>query len=340
MNVMVTGGAGYIGSHAVQRLLRDGHTVVCVDNLSRGHREPMDLLSDDRLTFAPGDLSDKSLLSRLLAGHEIDTIMHFAALTYVGESVQQPLAYYRNNTAGALNLLEAADAVGVERFVFSSTAATYGEPPPERIPIQEDCPQEPINPYGQSKLAVERILTDWASARRAAGRPVAFAALRYFNVAGCDRSGVLGEDHDPETHLIPVVLQACLGQREAVTMFGTDYPTPDGTCIRDYVHVEDLIDAHVHTMLALRPGDARRYNLGIGAGYSVRQIIDAVRAVTGVEFEVREGARRPGDPPSLFADPSRIRADLGWSAATRDVHEIVETAWKWFKAHPHGYAST
>jgi UDP-glucose 4-epimerase len=338
-HILVTGAAGYIGSHAVQRLLRDGHTVLALDNLFRGHREPLDLLKrapgGDRLTFLHADLADRSALDKALADHQIDTIMHFAALAYVGESVTQPLRYYRNNAASALTLIEAAQAAGVSRFVFSSTCATYGEPEPRYIPIPETCPQNPINPYGRSKLHVEHMLFDHA----AANPGFSFAALRYFNVAGCDRSGLIGEHHEPETHLIPVILQAILGQREGVTVFGTDYPTPDGTCIRDYVHVEDLIDAHVAVMNALKPGDARTYNLGIGKGYSVREIIDATRRVTGRDFKVTEGPRRPGDPPALYADPGKIRRELGWQASITGLDQIIASAWNWFRAHPRGYRS-
>lgn len=342
MNVLVTGGAGYIGSHAVQRLLRDGHRVVAYDNLDRGHREPMDLLAaehGEQLSFVEGDIAQRDRLEALLRRHEIDTVMHFAALTYVGESMQKPLEYWRNNAAGALSLVSACDAAGVQRFVFSSTAATYGEPPADEIPIRETCPQRPINPYGASKLAVERILADWSGARAEAGRPIAYAALRYFNVAGCDRAGLLGEDHQPETHLIPNVLLAALRRREAFTIFGTDYPTPDGTCVRDYVHVEDLIDAHVAVMNAMREGDRRHYNLGIGRGYSVREIVEAARRVTGVDFPIREGDRRPGDPPVLYADPAAIRSELRWQAALPEIETMIETAYRWMTEHPNGYRS-
>lgn len=352
MSVLVTGGAGYIGSHAVQRLLRDGHRVVVVDNLFRGHREAIDLLdqgSDGRLTFVPGDIGDRDLVLRLLVEHKVKTVLHFAALAYVGESVTQPLRYYRNNTAAALALLEACEASwaetggaprgGVERFVFSSTCASYGEPASGFIPIPETCPQSPINPYGWSKLHTERMLMDYASEATRQGRPFAVARLRYFNVAGCDRSGLLGEHHEPETHLIPVCLQVVLGQRDALTIFGTDYPTPDGTCIRDYVHVEDLVDAHVAVMNALKPGDQRAYNLGIGRGYSVKQIVDSVKRVTGKEFPVKTGPRRPGDPPELYADSRKIKDEIGWSARITDLDEIVASAWRWFKAHPRGYSA-
>ncbi|MEC9373888.1 MAG: UDP-glucose 4-epimerase GalE [Planctomycetota bacterium] len=346
MNVLVTGGAGYIGSHAVKRLLADGHRVTVIDNLYRGHAEAMEALrplAEGRLEFVEGDVGGRGLVERTLAGSQIEAVMHFAALAYVGESVETPLLYHRNNTAAALTLIEACDAAGVERFVFSSTCATYGEPAADRIPIREDTPQSPINPYGWSKLHVERILIDHAAACALRGRPFAFAALRYFNVAGSDREGVIGEHHEPETHLIPIVLQAALGQREKVTIFGTDYATPDGTCVRDYIHVEDLIDAHVAVMNDLKParkgGDQRFYNLGIGRGYSVREIVDAARRVTGKEIRADEGARRPGDPPTLYADASKIRGELGWSAGITDIDEIIGSAWRWMQAHPRGYSS-
>ncbi len=347
MSIMVTGGAGYIGSHAVQRLLADGHRVVSVDNLFRGHREAMERLAGDsrgRLTFVPGDVGDRDLMLRLIVEHSVDTIMHFAALAYVGESVTEPLRYYRANTAAALGLLEAVDAShrfphgGVRRFVFSSTCASYGEPSRQDIPIRETCPQSPINPYGWSKLHTERMLQDFAEMCRLAGRPFAIACLRYFNVAGSDPAGLIGEHHEPETHIIPVALQAVLGRREAFTVFGTDYPTPDGTCIRDYVHVVDLIDAHVAVMSVLKPGERRIYNLGIGNGFSVRQVLDSVKRVTGRNFKIAEGPRRPGDPPELYADPRKIREEVGWTARFTDLDGIVATAWKWFQTHPVGYS--
>jgi len=257
--------------------------------------------------------------------------MHFAALAYVGESVEQPLMYYGNNTFGTLSVLKAVSEANVQRFVFSSTCATYGEP--EKMPIREDTPQNPINPYGWSKLFSERMLRDYA----AVTPDFSCVALRYFNVAGSAADGSLGEHHDPETHLIPVILQTALGKRDKVVIFGEDYPTPDGTCIRDYTHVEDLVDAHATVLGAIRPGDARVYNLGIGRGYSVREIIDAVRKVTGAKFQVKSGQRRPGDPPRLFADPRTIKAELGWQAKITDLNEIVESAWRWFQANPNGY---
>jgi UDP-glucose 4-epimerase len=347
MNILVTGAAGYIGSHAVARLLRDGHTVVGVDNLYRGHRAAIELcrqIAPDRLHFVIGDAGDAFLLTRLMLEHKVDGVMHFAALAYVGESVTEPLAYYRNNTAATIGLLEACQAAGVQRAVFSSSCSTYGEVPDALVPVREDCPQTQMSPYGRSKFQCEQLFSDFAEGQRRAGKPFAWAALRYFNVCGCDRTGVLGEDHTPETHLIPVILQTALGQREACHIFGTDYPTPDGTCVRDYIHVDDLIDAHLRVMTALKPGVAPApaaatpaYNLGIGKGYSVRQIIDAAKRVTGVNFKVIEGPRRAGDPPRVFADASKIQRELGWQAQIRDLDQILATAWNWFKNHPRGY---
>jgi UDP-glucose 4-epimerase len=328
MKVMVTGGAGYIGSHAVKQLLEAGHEVVVIDNLCRGHRQAV----PPQAVFRGVDLSDGRTLADLLRQFSVDCVMHFAALAYVGESVSEPLVYYQNNTAGAVSLLRAMKEAGVRRFVFSSTCATYGEP--TQVPIVETMRQEPINPYGWSKWCVERVLKDYS----AADRQFSFVALRYFNVAGSAADGSLGEDHDPETHLIPVVLQTALGQREKVTVFGTDYPTPDGTCIRDYIHVEDLCAAHLTAMEALKPGDARFYNLGIGRGYSVKEVLNAARQVTGVEIPVQYGQRRPGDPAVLFADAQKLRRELGWSPRYTEIEPIVSTAWNWFKNHPHGYA--
>jgi len=342
MNILVTGGAGYIGSHAALRLIEDGHAVTVVDDLSRGNSGAIDALRKvGPLSFTQGDFGDRALMESLLRAKKIDVVMHFAALTYVGESVQQPLRYWRNNAASALALIEAIENVGVKRMVFSSTAATYGEPSPERIPIREDCPQQPINPYGMSKLTVEHMLFDYARMKQAkAGaesEDFAFAALRYFNVAGNDEQGRLGEDHDPETHLVPICLDVALGKRPHITIFGTDYPTPDGTCIRDYVHVADLIDAHVTVMGVLKAGDMRTYNIGIGRGYSVREVIDASRSVTGIDFKEVEGARRVGDPPSLFADPAKLKRELGWSASHTDLKAIIASAWRWRQAYPDGY---
>ncbi len=327
MKVLVTGGAGYIGSHAVKRLREDGHDVVVLDNLYRGHRAAVP--ADVPLVVC--DLLDTDTIQKTLTEHQIECVMNFAALTYVGESVSEPLSYYHNNTAGVLSLVQAMVGASVKKLVHSSTAATYGEP--EKMPITEDTPQQPINPYGASKLMVEQIVSDHVNADPS----FAFAALRYFNVAGSAADVSIGEDHDPETHLIPVLLQVALGKREKAFIFGDDYPTPDGTCIRDYVHVEDLVDAHVTVMNALEPGDKRFYNLGIGNGMSVKEIVDAVKKVTGIDFTVEIGDRRPGDPPSLYADPSKIKAELGWEASIKDVERMVADAWAWFQKMPQGY---
>lgn len=341
MAIVVTGAAGYIGSHACLRLLAEGHRVVAIDNLCRGHEAAIALLQarfPSTLRFVRTDIADVATVADVLRQEGVQAVLHFAALAYVGESVTEPLRYYRANAAGSLALLDACVRAGVHRFVLSSTCATYGEPSAEHIPIPETCPQRPINPYGRSKLHVEHMLFDHAEAMRRADVPFAFAALRYFNVAGCDRTGLLGEDHDPETHLIPVVLRAVQGLRPPVTVFGEDYPTPDGTCIRDYIHVEDLIDAHVRVLAALAPGQPRVYNLGIGRGSSVKQVIASAERVTGRKVPWQAGERRPGDPPTLFADPTKIQRELGWRASITSLDEIVASAWKWFAANPIGYA--
>lgn len=345
MNILVTGGAGYIGSHACQRLLADGHTVVVIDNLFRGHERPLELLRAQpgvgaaRLVFQKGDVGDRSLVGRLLREHRIDAVMHFAALAYVRESMEQPLAYYRANTAAAVSLLEACDAAGVNRLVFSSTCATYGEPPASDIPIKETCRQQPINPYGWSKLFIERMILDYADARRRTGKPFAAAMLRYFNVAGCDRAGLLGEDHTPETHIIPIMLEVALGTREALTIFGTDHATADGTCVRDYLHVEDLADAHAAVLKTLDPtkNEVRAYNLGTGKGHSIREVLASVGRVTGRTIKTVDGPRHPGDPPTLFCDPSKIEREIGWRASVRSLDEMVASAWSWFQKNPRGY---
>jgi UDP-glucose-4-epimerase GalE len=327
MNVLVAGAAGYIVSHAVKQLLQAGYRVLAVDNLCRGHREALDAGA----TFAKLDLADTAGLTAAMRQHAIDCVMHFAAFAYVGESVTEPLAYYHNNTAGTVNMLTAMKAAGVKRIVFSSTCATYGDP--EGVPIVETMRQQPVSPYGWSKWCVERILKDYGASDTQFG----FVALRYFNVAGLAADGSLGEDHDPETHLIPVLLQTALGRRAKMTVFGTDYPTPDGTGVRDYIHVEDLCAAHIVAMEALRPGDARFYNLGIGKGYSVKEVIDSVRRVTGIDIAIEYGPRRAGDAVALYADPSKIRRELGWSAKYTEIDGIVRTAWNWFQRHPDGY---
>jgi len=289
-------------------------------------------------------------MERVLGEHDVTEVLHFAASALVGESVERTTKYYLNNTGATASLLEACDAAangtgaagratsgGVGLFVFSSTCATYGEPSAEHIPIGEDCPQCPINPYGRSKLASEMLLKDWAESRRIAGRPVGLALLRYFNVAGSDREGLIGEDHTPETHIIPVVLQVAQGSRESVRIFGTDYGTPDGTCLRDYIHVEDLVDAHAAVLGRLGTGEVRVYNLGNGTPVSVRQIVEAARRVTRHAIPAVETARRAGDPPVLLADPSKIWREVGWRASITSVDDMVASAWKWFEANPRGY---
>jgi UDP-glucose 4-epimerase len=281
--------------------------------------------------FYQVDLKETDHIEEILRKHQIQAVMHFAALISVGESVQKPLLYYRNNTAGAMSLLDAMDRVGVKRFVFSSTAATYGEP--EETPIYETTKQLPINPYGRSKWFVEQILRDIAAADPEFG----FVAFRYFNVAGASDDASIGEDHQPETHLIPLVLFAAMGKREKITVFGTDYPTPDGTCIRDYVHVNDLAAAHVLGIAALASGDARFYNLGIGRGYSVKEILDAAKNATGKEIPTAFGERRDGDPARLFANADKVQRELGWKPQHTDVEEVITSAWRWHTGHPDGY---
>jgi UDP-glucose-4-epimerase GalE len=325
MKILVTGGAGYIGSHAVRLFLDRGHDVWVYDNLSAGHRAAVPA---DRLVV--GDLGEVDRLDQLLVERRIEAVVHFAAFTYVGESVQEPAKYYRNNVINTLNLMDCLRRHGVGRFVFSSTAATFGIP--ETMPITEDSPQAPINPYGATKLMVERALADYAQAYR-----WGYAALRYFNASGARPDGAIGEDHSPETHLIPLVIQAAVGQRPHIEVFGTDYPTPDGTCVRDYIHVDDLADAHLLALEALEPGRRLHYNLGIGRGYSVREVIRTVEEVTGKAVPMKEGPRRAGDPPVLVAASDRIQQDLGWKPRYTDLRAIVETAWNWHRSHPRGY---
>lgn len=338
MAILVTGAAGYIGSHAVQRLLKDGRTVVGLDNMQRGNRGAIDALRElggRRFTFEQGDTTDRSHMERLMMGHHVQAVLHFAALSLVGESVLRPLEYHRNNSL--VPLLEAVRDARVSRLVFSSTCAVYGQPP--SMPVTEEAPLAPVSPYGVSKLHGEQVLDDYLEARRREGSKFAFAALRYFNVAGCDRTGVLGEDHDPHSHIIPIVLEVALGKREKITIFGDDYETPDGTCIRDYIHVEDLVDAHVRVLDALEDGQSRRYNLGIGKGYSVKDIVESCRRVTGHAIPAEIGPRRPGDPPALYADPAKVQAELGWQAGITDLDEVIDSAWTWMKTNPKGYGS-
>ena len=339
MRILVTGGAGYIGSHAALRLLDDGHDVTVLDNLYRGHLGAIDALraaGGARMRFVEGDLGDTALIARVLRDGAIACVMHFAALTYVGESVERPAEYFRVNTDGGASLLAAMRETGVRRIVFSSTAATYGEPAPHEVPIVESLAQRPVNPYGASKLRVEVLLRAEA-AGTARGDALGAVALRYFNVAGADPHGRVGEDHRPETHIVPICLEVALGKRPHLTVFGDDYATPDGTCVRDYVHVADLVSAHLASLSVLAPGSFRCWNVGIGRGYSVREVVESVRRVTGHPIPLVMGARRAGDPASLFANADAIRRDLGWQPRYTDLDEIIATAWRWHRAHPDGY---
>jgi UDP-glucose 4-epimerase len=326
MNIAVIGGAGYIGSHAVKFLLDKKHTVTCIDNLSMGHRAAV----DPRARFYPADLANTFQIIDIFQKEQIEAVMHFAASAFVGESVTDPRKYYRNNVSNTVSMLDAMHACNIKKLVFSSTCATYGMPP--KMPITEDLPQNPINPYGDSKLMVEHILKDVAKAEG-----LAFAAPRYFNVAGCAPDGSIGEDHHPETHIIPVLLNVALGKKSHIDLFGTDYPTKDGTCIRDYIHVWDLVEAHLVLLENLKPGTGLFYNLGVGHGYSNREIIASVERVTAKKISVKEAPRRPGDPPELFADPAKIKKELGWSAQINTLDDIVRSAWNWSTKHPNGY---
>ena len=321
--ILVTGGAGYIGSHAVLALKNAGYGVVVLDNLVYGHRELVEKVL--QLELIVGDTNDRALLDELFASHKIAAVMHFSAYAYVGESVTDPDKYYRNNLVGTLTLLEAMLAASVKQFVFSSTCATYGVP--IQVPIPEDHPQNPINPYGATKLMVERILADFDVAYG-----LKSVYFRYFNAAGADPTGLLGEDHDPETHIIPLVLMTALSLRESVSIFGTDYPTPDGTCIRDYIHVTDLADAHVLGLeYLLRGGDTAVFNLGNGNGFSVKQVIDTAKMVTGRDIKVVESDRRAGDPPILVGSSDKARKTLGWEPQYPDLQQIITHAWQWHK---------
>jgi len=330
MNVLVAGGAGYIGSHTVKRLKESGHNPIIYDNGVRGHREVAGILQVPAV-FA--DLNDRPVLTQALRQHKIDCVMHFAAFAYVGESVEKPLMYYQNNVGTTISVLQTMQDVGVNRFVFSSTCAVYGDP--ERVPITEDMRKAPVSPYGRSKLMVEQMLAD----QIVANKNFSFSALRYFNASGCALDGSIGEDHDPETHLIPVAIQVALGLRPSIKLFGTDYPTPDGTNIRDYIHVEDLADAHILSMEKLTPGQQMFVNLGTGRGFSNREIIRTVEKVSGKPVKLEEAPRRPGDAVALYADPTRAKQMLGWEAKYKDPETIVRSAWNWHSRHPRGYRS-
>jgi UDP-glucose 4-epimerase len=328
MAVLVTGGAGYIGSAFVEQLLASGEEVVVLDDLSRGHRAAVDA----RATFYEGRTGDRALVSQIAREQPLDACVHFAALAYVGESVTEPARYYDNNFTQAQVLFEVLLEAGVKRVVFSSTCATYGVP--QEIPIPESHPQWPVSPYGWSKLFVERLLADFDRAYR-----LRFVALRYFNAAGA--TARRGEHHDPETHLIPLALGAAAGRGPRLSVFGTDYPTPDGTAIRDYIHIEDLGDAHLLALRHLREGgDSEYLNLGNGRGYSVLEVVEAARRVTGLDVPFENAPRREGDPPRLVGSAQRARRVLGWEPKRPALEEIIRSAWEWQKAHPRGYATS
>ncbi|MFD0673990.1 UDP-glucose 4-epimerase GalE [Cohnella sp. GCM10027633] len=327
MAVLVTGGAGYIGSHAVAALLEKGEQVVVVDNLQQGHEKAV---LGGKLYV--GDLRDAAFMAKVFAENDIDGVIHFAANSLVGESMQDPAKYYHNNVYGTLCLLEAMNKAGVKRIVFSSTAATYGEP--ERVPIGEFDRTQPTNTYGETKLAMEKMIR-WFDVAHG----IKFVSLRYFNAAGAHEGGQIGEDHKPETHLVPLVLQVALGQREFISVFGDDYATEDGTCIRDYIHVSDLADAHLLALDRLRQGgESGIFNLGSGNGYSVKQVIEVSRSVTGQAIQARFEPRRAGDPAVLIASSQRAREELGWKPKREKLEDIIASAWQWHSRNPKGYA--
>ena len=327
MAILVCGGAGYIGSHAVHALVEKGEQVVIVDNLQTGHRGAL----NPAAKFYEGDIRDASVLDKIFTENKIEAVIHFAANSLVGESMEKPLLYFNNNVYGMQVLLEAMVRHGVDKIVFSSTAATYGEP--KRVPIHEDDETCPTNTYGETKLTMEKMMK-WVS--RANG--VRYVSLRYFNAAGALPDGSIGEDHKTETHLIPLILQVPTGRRDHITVFGDDYPTPDGTCLRDYIHVVDLADAHVLALEYLRKGGASDiFNLGNGHGFSVKEMIAAAEKATGRSIKVEIGARRAGDPAQLIASSEKARTVLGWKPQFTDVEQVIGTAWKWHESHPHGY---
>jgi UDP-glucose 4-epimerase len=325
MRILVAGGAGYIGSNMTAMLTAEGHQPVVYDNLSKGHKAAI-----KGCEFVEGDLADFDMLTATLKINKIETVMHFAAFIEAGESVSNPLKYYQNNVSNTQVLLSAMETTGVKKFVFSGTAAVYGMP--DKQPITEDLPTRPINPYGETKLAVERMCHYQASAGK-----LNYVSLRYFNACGAGQNCALGEDHHPESHLIPLTIAAAMGKSDAIKIFGTDYPTPDGTCIRDYIHIEDLCRAHLLALNKLDKQTESIYNLGNGKGYSVRQVIETVKKVSGTFFKVVETNRRPGDPPMLVCDSTKAKHELDWQPKWTDLEKIVESAWKWHSKHPNGY---
>ena len=327
MRILVTGGAGFVGSACLRHLLAHGYEALAYDNLAQGHPEAVPA---GRLVV--GDIADTQNLAQTLRDFKADAVMHFAAATYVGESVSNPEYHYRNNIGGTLSLLGAMREAGVKRMLFSSTCATYGMNP--KVPMGEDSAQEPFSPYARTKLAVEWMIRDFAHAYG-----IGFTLLRYFNAAGADADGQFGEDHRPENHLIPLVLQVALGQKPHIDVYGTDYPTPDGTCLRDYVHTEDLAQAHRLAILSTTDTTAGVYNIGTGTGNSVFEIIAACEAVTGIKIARKISPRRPGDPPALVASPRKLVEELSWKPRYTDIKDIIATAWAWHKSHPDGYSS-
>lgn len=328
MNILVTGGAGYIGSHTVEALKNSGFTPIVYDNFSTGH----ELAVPDDVQLVEGDIHDVRFAKHIMEQFDIAAVIHFAAYSLVGESMTDPAKYYFNNVEGSLHLLEAMRGAGVDHIVFSSTAAVYGEP--QQVPITEDSQLAPTNVYGRTKLAIEGMLADYARAY-----DMSYVALRYFNAAGASLTSDIGEDHSPESHLLPLILKTAQGVRKSISVFGTDYSTEDGTCVRDYVHVCDLAQAHVLALRhLLQGGSSRVYNLGSEKGFSVKQMIDTAKAVTGIDFSVAEEARRAGDPAVLIASSAKIRQELGWEPQHSNVEEIISSAWAWHKKHPYGYS--
>ncbi|WP_042221618.1 UDP-glucose 4-epimerase GalE [Oceanobacillus manasiensis] len=327
MSILVLGGAGYIGSHAVYQLVESGKDVVVVDNLLTGHEAAV----HPKATFYQGDIRERDFLNEVFSNESIESVIHFAASSLVGESMDKPLQYFDNNVYGTQVLLEEMVEHGVKEIVFSSTAATYGEP--EAVPITEEMPTNPASTYGETKLTMEKMMRWTAQAH-----DISYVSLRYFNVAGARVSGEIGEDHRPETHLVPIILQAALGQRDHITIFGEDYDTADGTCIRDYVHVEDLIEAHLLALDYLKNGGSSDiFNLGSSHGFSVKEMIEAAQSATGKEIPTQSGPRRAGDPAALIASPEKAKRILGWSPKRTAIHTIMQDAWNWHTSHPNGY---